>query len=291
MQEALVYGLIAGSVYALIALGFGLIFSTMRFFNFAHGAVFTTGAYLNYALFTLVRLPFWLSIMLAVCLSALLGLAFESLVFQRLRRRGSSSLVLLIASLGLLTLSQNIISMVFGNDTKIVRSTLVGEGIPLFGARITGIQAAIVLTSLVLFLATATLLRWTKIGTAARAVADDPELATTKGIESQRIIWFTYLLGSALGAVAGIMISLDVNMNPTMGFNALLYGVVAVVVGGLGDILGAYLGGLLLGVAQHLGVWFIRSEWEDAIAFTVMVLFLLIRPRGIFGRRIHKAQV
>jgi branched-chain amino acid transport system permease protein len=291
MQQAIIYGLIAGSVYALIALGFALIFSAARFFNFAHGAVFTAGAYLNYALFVGLRLPFWLSATLSVCLAALLGLGFEFGVFQRIRQRGGNSLILLIASLGLLILSQNLIALAFGNDTRIVRSALVEEGVSFLGARVTGIQAAIALTSLLLVLATAALLRWTKMGTALRAVANDPELATTKGIESQKIIYFTYLLGSALGAVAGIMVSLDVNMNPTMGFEALLYGIVAVIVGGLGSIYGAYLGGLLLGLAQHLGVWYIRSEWKEAIAFAVMILFLLLRPRGIFGKRIHKALV
>jgi branched-chain amino acid transport system permease protein len=291
MRQAIVYGLISGSTYALIALGFALIFNVVRFFNFAHGAVFSAGAYLNYAFFVTFGLPFWLSATIAVFLAALLGLSFEFLVFERIRRRGGNSLVLLIASLGLLISVQNLIALVFGNQIRTVRNGLVEEGFSLFGARITSIQSQILLTSLLLVFATAAILRWTKIGAALRAVANDPELATTKGIESQKVIYFTYLLGSALAAVAGIMVSLDVNMSPTMGFDALLYGIVAVIAGGLGSVPGAYLGGLLLGLAQNLGVWEIPSEWKDAIAFAVMILFLLLRPRGMFGKRIFKAQV
>jgi branched-subunit amino acid ABC-type transport system permease component len=291
VRQAIVYGLISGSTYALIALGFALVFSVVRFFNFAHGAVFSAGAYLNYGFYVTLGLPFWLSAMIAVFVAAVLGVSFEFLVFKRIRERGGNSLVLLIASLGLLISVQNIIAMVFGNEIRTVRSGLVEEGFSLFGARITSIQCEILLTSLVLVLVTAAILRWTKIGIALRAVANDPELATTKGIESQNVIYFTYLLGSALAAAAGIMVSLDVNMNPTMGFDALLYAIVAVIAGGLGSMSGAYLGGLLLGLAQNLGIWQIPSQWKDAIAFAVMILFLLLRPRGMFGKRIFKAQV
>jgi branched-chain amino acid transport system permease protein len=291
MRQAIVYGVISGSTYALIALGFALIYNVVRFFNFAHGAVFCAGAYLNYCCFVIFRLPFWLSASIAVILAALLGVSFEFLVFKRIRKRGGNSLVLLIASLGLLISVQSIIAMVFGNEIRTVRSGLVEEGFSLFGARITSIQFNILLTSLLLVLATSAILRWTKMGTALRAVANDPELAATKGIPPQKVIYFTYLLGSALAAVAGIMVSLDVSMNPTMGFDALLYGIVAVIAGGVGSVSGAYLGGLLLGLAQNLGVWKIPSEWKDAIAFAVMILFLLLRPQGIFGKRIFKAQV
>jgi branched-subunit amino acid ABC-type transport system permease component len=165
----------------------------------------------------------------------------------------------------------------------------VREGLNVLGARITPVQIAIILTSFVLFALTAIILKRSKIGKALRAVANNPELAVVAGLDKDKIIYFTYFIGSALAAIAAILISLDIDMTPLMGFQAMLYGVVAVVIGGLGNILGAYFGGLLLGLAQHLGVWYISSKWQDAIAFVILILFLLFRPQGFFGR--SKGQV
>ena len=285
MQQALVYGFVAGSVYALTGLGFALIFSAVRFFNFGHGAVFVAGAYLNYALYVRVGLPLWLSATLAVGAAAMLGLAFEFFVFAPLRGRGASSLVLLIASLGLLVAAQNLIALVFGSDTKSVRSAEVVEGVNVLGARVTSIQGVIVVVSVVLFVLVGLLLSRTRIGRSIRATANDMDLAEVKGIPTARVIRSTFILGSALGAAAGILVSLDVDMDPTMGFSALLFAVASVIVGGLGNILGAYIGGLFLGIVQHLGVWFGRSEWQDAIVFGVLIFFLLFRPAGFFGKR------
>jgi branched-subunit amino acid ABC-type transport system permease component len=167
----------------------------------------------------------------------------------------------------------------------------VREGLNVLGARITPVQIVIILTSLALFALTALILKRSKIGKALRAVANDPELAVVAGLDKDRIIYFTYFTGSALAAIAAILISLDIDMTPLMGFQAMLYGVVAVVIGGLGNILGAYFGGLLLGLAQHLGVWYISSKWQDAIAFVILILFLLFRPQGFFGRRMRRSEI
>ena len=122
-----------------------------------------------------------------------------------------------------------------------------------------------------------------------RAVANDSELARVAGIESDKIILLTFALGSALAGIAGILVALDVDMTPTMGMNALMMGVVAVIIGGVGSIPGIALGALLLGMAQHLGVWFISSQWQDAIAFVILLLFLLFRPQGFLGKKVKTA--
>lgn len=291
LSQLLANGLLAGSVYALVALGFSIIYSTVRFFHFAHGAVYTAGAYFTYLFFVILQWPFALAVVLAVLLAALLGVGIEFSVYRPIQRRGGGGLVLLIASLGVFIALQNLISLFFGDDTKTIRSGEVREGLAIIGARITPVQIAIILTSLALFVLTAIILKRSKIGKALRAVANDPELAVVAGLDKDRIVYFTYFAGSALAAIAAILISLDIDMTPMMGFQALLYGVVAVVIGGLGNILGAYLGGLLLGLAQHLGVWYISSKWQDAIAFVILILFLLFRPQGFFGKRIRKAEV
>ncbi|NUO80377.1 branched-chain amino acid ABC transporter permease [candidate division KSB1 bacterium] len=289
--QIILNSLLAGSVYALVALGFSIIYSAVRFFHFAHGAVYTAGAYFTFLYFILFKLPFAVAVALAVLSAALLGVAIEFFVYKPIKGQRASGTILLIASLGVSIILQNLISLFFGDDTKTIRMGEVREGLNVLGARITPVQIAIILTSLALFVITFIILKRSKIGKALRAVANDPELAVVMGLNKDRIIYFTYFIGSALAAIAAILISLDIDMTPLMGFQAMLYGVVAVVIGGLGNILGAYLGGLLLGLAQHLGVWYISSQWQDAIAFVILILFLLFRPQGFFGKKIRKAEV
>lgn len=291
ISQIILNGILAGSVYALVALGFSIIYSTVRFFHFAHGAVYTAGAYFAYLLFVLNKWPFAVAVAAAVVLAALLGVAIEFFIYKPIKRQRASGTILLIASLGVFIVLQNLISLFFGDDTKTIRSGEVRVGLNVLEARITLVQIAIILTSLVLFALTAIILKRSKIGKALRAVANDPELAVVAGLDKDKIIYFTYFVGSALAAFAAILISLDIDMTPLMGFQAMLYGVVAVVIGGLGNTLGAYFGGLLLGLAQHLGVWYISSKWQDAIAFVILILFLLFRPQGFFGKKIRKAEV
>jgi branched-chain amino acid transport system permease protein len=215
----------------------------------------------------------------------------ELLIYKPLRRKGTTPLILLLASLGIYIVLQNIISMTFGDDTKTLRSGIVREGLEFLGGRITPIQITIILVSILLLIACSALMKYTKIGTAMRAVASDPDLAVISGIDSDRVILFTFALGSALAGVAAILVSFDIDMTPTMGMNALMMGVVAVIIGGVGSIPGAALGGYLLAFAQNFGVWKISSQWQDAIAFIILLIFLLFRPYGFFGKKIRKVEV
>jgi len=291
LNQLLLNGLLAASIYALVGLGFALIYNTTRFFHFAHGVVYTAGAYFTYALSVLMGLPLILSIILSVGLTTLLGILMEISIYRPLRKKEANSLILLIASLGIYIVLQNLISMIFGDDTKTIRSGEVKEGINIFGAYITPIQITIILVSCFLIIATYLLLSKTKMGKMMRAVANDPWLADATGIESDRVVLFTFATGSALAGIAGILISLDIDMTPTMGLHALMMGVVAVIVGGVGSIPGVLLGALLLGLAQHLGVWKISSQWQDAIAFAILLIFLLFRPQGFLGRKIEKTEI
>jgi len=291
LSQLLVNGLIAGSVYALVAIGFGLIFATTRFFHFAHGAIYTAGAYLTYLFTVVLSFPFFIALILAISLTAFLGGLIEIGIYRPLRQKKVSRMVLLLVSLGLFVVIQNSISLLFGDDTKSIRSGIVTEGLLAFGARITPIQVVIILVSLVLCLLTWAALRFTNIGGKVRAVANDPELAKIVGVHSDRTILLTFIVGSAMAAVAAILAALDTDMTPTMGFNALLMGVVAVIVGGIGSVPGAVLGGLLIGFAQHLGVWRLPTQWQDAIVFAILILFLLLRPQGILGKPLRKAAI
>lgn len=291
IQQLFLNGIIAGSIYSLIAIGFALIYQTTRFFHFSHGAVYTFGAYFAYLFYIELGFDRWLAFPLACVATMLLGVCLEVGVYKPMRNRKATDLTLLIASLGLYIVLQNIISMVWGDDTKTMRTGEVVEGHAVLGARITDIQIAIIGTSIALVTLMALMLTQTKFGKALRALANDPELARLSGINSDRYIMYAFAIGSLLAAVAAIMISFDTDMTPTMGFNALVMGVIAVIVGGIGSLPGAALGGLLIGLAQNLGVWQLPSKWQDTIAFVILILFLLFRPYGILGKKPQKAHI
>jgi len=290
-NQLLVNSLIAASVYTLVAVSFSLIYSTTRFFHFAHAAVFTAGAYFAYLFYILSGLPLFIAIALSIIFSAVLGSLIELYVYRPLRKTSASSMVLLLASLGVYIVLQNLISMIFGDDTKSIRAGDVVEGINILGARITPIQIIIIITSIILIILLSMFLQKSKLGMAMRAVANDPELTKISGIDSDKIIAWTFLIGSALAGIAGILVALDVDMTPTMGMNALMMGVVAAIIGGIASIPGVALGALLLALAQNFGVWKISSQWQDAIAFVILILFLLFRPEGFLGRKVKKAMV
>lgn len=291
MQQFLANGVITGLEYSLIAIGFAAIYQTTRFFHFAHGAVYTFGAYLGYLFAIQAGLDRIISFPLACIVTASLGVALELGVYRPMRKRDATDLTLLIASLGVYVVLQNVISMVWGDDTKTLRTGEVVEGHLILGARITNTQIAIIVTSISLMVLMSVTLTHTKFGKSLRALANDPDLARLSGINSDRYILYTFAIGSFLAAIASIMITFDTDMTPTMGFNALLMAVTAVIVGGVDSLPGAALGGLMTGLAQNLGVAVLPSQWQDTIAFVILILFLLFRPYGILGRKPQKAQV
>ena len=285
IQQLLLNGLIAGSIYALVALGFSLIYQTTHFFHFAHGAVYTFGAYFAYLFYIQLGYGRIVAFPLACVGAMVLGAGCEVLVYRPMRKRKATDLTLLIASLGLYTLLQNIISMAWGDDTKTMRTGEVVEGHAVLGARITDVQIMVIAATVILITLMTLILTQMKFGKTLRALANDSELAQLSGINSDRYILYAFSIGSFLAAVAAIMISFDTDMTPTMGFNALVMGVVAVIVGGIGSLPGAALGGLLIGLAQNLGVYWLPSKWQDTIAFVILILFLLFRPYGILGKK------
>ncbi len=283
-MQLLANSIISGLVYALVGVGFSLIFSTVRFFHFTHGVLVTAGAYLTLLFAVRIGLPLAAAIPLAVVLCAGLGCLIEICVYRPLRAHGSSPLGLLLGSFGVYIVLQNAISLAFGDDAKAIRLGQITEGLLFVGARITGVQIVSVGVTLVLVLAVALLLKRSRLGRQMRAVANDAELARISGVESEWVILASFALGSALAAVAGILVALDVDMTPTMGMRLLMMGMVAVIVGGTQSIPGLVLGGVLLGIVQQLGVWTISSKWQEAIAFVVLLIVLIVRPQGLLGQ-------
>lgn len=291
IQQLMTNGIIVGSIYALIAIGFTIIYSTVKFFHFAHGVVYTAGAYFAYTFFILLHINPFLSFFLSTVLTALLGIAIDRFIYYPLRKRNAPNLVYLIASFGVFIFLQNLLQLIFGAQILTIRTGPIKEGHHIFGAVITDIQILIIVVSLVLFILTWLFIQKTKLGKAIRAVSDDPIGARVVGINSEKIILTAFAIGSALAGAAGILISLETNIEPTMGMNAILKGIVASIIGGIGSIPGALFGGLFLGLVENLGIWKISAAWKDTITFVILIVFLLFRPSGIMGVKTDKEQI
>lgn len=291
MNQLIINSFISFSQYLLFSLSFLIIYKITKFFHFAHAVIFTTGAYFSFLFIQILGWSYYTAIPIAIILALLLGSLIEFSIYKPLREKGSSAIILLLASLGIYIVLQNLISLFFGDDTKSIRTWEVREGIEVFGAYITPVQVIIIVTSIVLVILVAGYLSLTKTGKAMRAVSSDSELANISGIKSDGIILIAFAIGSALAGIAGILVALDVDMTPTMGLNMLLMGIVAMIIGGVGSIWGIVLGSLLLAAAQNLSVWFISSQWMEASAFLLLLIFLLFKPEGFMGKKIRKAEV
>ena len=291
LNQLLLNGIIAGSIYALIAIGFTVIYRTVKFFHFAHGIVYTAGAYFAYTLIISLHLNFALSFFLAIVLAAILGVAIDKLVYSPLRQQKASNLIFLLASFGVVIFIQNLIQLIYGAQILTIRTGPIKEGHHFLGAVITDIQILILAVSIILMIFLWLFIQKTKLGKAMRAVSDDPIAANVVGINPERIILTSFAIGSALAGAAGILISFETNIEPIMGFSALLKGIIASIIGGIGSIPGAVLGGFFLGLAENLGIWKISAGWKDCIAFAILIIFLLLRPRGILGNKTEKKTI
>jgi branched-chain amino acid transport system permease protein len=276
--------------FALVGVGFALVYLVARFLHFAHAAVFTSCPYFTFLIFS-AGWPLTVAIPTAIMLSTGVGCAIELFIYRHLRRKQSPAMVMMLASLGIYVVLQNWISLMFGDNTKTLLAEPVREGLLVLGARVTPVQITTISVSVTLIAAVALMLKYAKAGKAIRAVAADAELARVAGIDSDHVILWAFAIGSALAGMAGILVAVDVDMTPTMGMNVLMMAVVAVIVGGVRSIPGIVLGALLIGFAQNFGTWWLSSQWQDAIVFAILLVFLLFRPHGFLGRMVRKAQV
>lgn len=186
---------------------------------------------------------------------------------------------------------QNLIQLLYGAQILTLRTVPVVEGHQIMGAVITDIQILLFISSCLLLAALWAIVDRTKMGKAIRAVADDPVGASVSGIYPERVILYAFGIGSALAGMAGVLISLETNIEPTMGMNAILKGIIASIIGGIGSIPGAVLGGFFLGIIENLGIWKIQAGWKDTISFVVLILFLLFRPEGILGKKNNRERL
>ncbi|MGV8150869.1 MAG: branched-chain amino acid ABC transporter permease [Candidatus Woesearchaeota archaeon] len=282
--QLLVNGLIAGSIYALVASGFSMIYFTNKFVNFAHGATVVFSGYFLFWFFNLLGLNFWLSSILALLFTVFLGLGMHFL-YKLFRKRKSSNVILLVASFGILIFLESFLLILFGADVKTINFIPVQKGVSVLGAIITPLQIIILVVSILLFIALYLFMKYSKIGKAMRAVSDSKEVSEIVGIDSERIYAWGFIISSFIAGIAGILIALEQNLEPSMGTSLVLKGFTGAIIGGIGSIPGSVLGSFLLGLVENFGIWYLPSGYKDAIAFTLLFIFLLFIPNGIFGKR------
>ncbi len=292
--QQLTNGLTVGSIYALIALGYTMVYGVLKLINFAHGDLFTIGAYLGLTLLTAFGLtehigPVGGVIVLAVMvvgLVALLGAILERTAYKPLRQ--SPRLSAVVSALGASIFLQNAVMLIYGAKVKVYPHNILPSGaVNIFGLDIPLVRIMIFFCSLFLMGALYIFIQKTKIGTAIRAAAIDQGAAKLMGINVDRVIMLVFLIGPALGGAAGLMVGLYYGqITFTIGWVYGLKAFTAAILGGIGNIPGAMLGGLLLGVIEALGATYISFAWKDGIAFSVLILILLVRPTGILGERV-----
>lgn len=291
VSQLIVNIFLSSSIYLLISNSFSLIYYPTKFFHIAHAAIITSGAYFVFFFANKFSIPFPVSVALAIAAATLIGVGCEVLVYRQMRKRNVPALAYLIASIGLYVVLQNCISLFFGDDTKIINTAEVKVGNQIFGAYITTIQLVTIGVSFVLFVSVNLFLQFSSTGKSIRAVSSNSELSNIYGINSNKIILISFGIGSALAAIAGILSAMDTNMTPTFGFNLLLYGVVAMIIGGVGSTRGLIAGSLLVATAQHLSAYYIDTKWMDAVTYIILILFLIWKPLGFSGKQLKKVEL
>lgn len=285
----IINGISLGSVYAIIALGYTMVYGIAKMLNFAHGDVIMVGGFVAFTAMNSAGLPPLVAVLLSMLVCTVLGVVIERVAYKPLRM--TSPLAVLITAIGVSYFLQNLALLIFGADTKTFQSVISFEGISLAGGqlKISGVTLVTILACIIIVVGLTLFIRRTKAGQAMLAVSEDRGAAQLMGINVNGTIALTFAIGSALAAVAGVLLcSAYPSLNPYTGAMPGIKAFVAAVFGGIGSIPGAMLGGILLGVIEILAKAYISSQLADAIVFAVLILVLLVKPTGIFGKKIQE---
>lgn len=282
--QQLLNGVILGSVYALLALVYTMVYGIIKLINFAHGDVYMLGAYFGYFFIKIWHLNFFVALILSMIVSAGVGVLIELVAYRPLRH--SPRIAVLISALGVSFLLENGMSYAFGSDKRAFLQAIATVQYHVGQLQISNIQLLIIGTAVILMLALTLIVQKTKMGRAMRAVSADQEAAVLMGINVNRTISFTFAIGSALAAAGGVLIGLYYNnIDPLMGMTPGIKAFVAAVLGGIGIIPGAALGGWLIGILETLTQAVGLSDYKDAVVYGILILILLWKPTGILGNQ------
>lgn len=283
----LLSGISLGSIYAIIALGYTMVYGIAKMLNFAHGDVIMVGGYVSFMAMSSAGLPALPAILLSVLVCTALGVVIERIAYKPLR--GANSLAVLITAIGVSYLLQNLSLLIFGANPKSFSSVVPLPALSLAGGKLTisGETLTAILACVIVMISLTAFINKTRAGQAMLAVSEDKEAATLMGVNVNSTIALTFAIGSALAALAGVLLcSAYPTLTPTTGAMPGIKAFVAAVLGGIGSIPGALIGGLLLGVLENLSKAYISSKLSDAIVFSVLIIVLVVKPTGILGRKI-----
>ena len=285
--QTLISGLSLGSIYALIALGYTMVYGIAKMLNFAHGDIIMVGAYAVITAVFTMGLPPFIAILISIALCALLGIVIEFLAYRPLRQ--AQPLAVLITAIGVSYLLQNLALLIYGSEQKAFPTIVALPTVHIGGVYIDGITLATLVVTAVIMVALSLFINKTRMGKAMRAVSEDKEAAELMGISVNRTITVTFAIGSALAGVAAIFYGAAYTyIRPTTGAMPGIKAFTAAVFGGIGSIPGAMLGGILLGVIEQLSKMYISTLWADAIVFGVLVVVLVVKPTGLLGKKISE---
>lgn len=285
----LINGISLGSIYAIIALGYTMVYGIAKMLNFAHGDIIMVGGFTTFTVVSTMGGNPILGVLAAVAVCTILGVTIERVAYKPLR--GASPLAVLITAIGVSYLLQNVALLLFGSNSKQFTSVVEVPALKLAGGQlsISGVTIVTIVSCIVIMVGLTTFINKTKMGQAMLAVAEDKGAATLMGIDVDRTIGATFAIGSALAAVAGVLLcSAYPSLTPYTGSMPGIKAFVAAVFGGIGSIPGAMIGGIILGVIENLSKAYISSQLSDAIVFSVLIIVLLVRPAGILGKKIHE---
>ena len=287
--QYLINGISIGSVYAIIALGYTMVYGIAKMLNFAHGDVIMIGAYISFCVTSYLGLPAWVSVIAAVAVCTLLGITIEGLAYKPLR--GTPSLAVLITAIGVSYFLQNAAQLIWSSSPKNFTSVVTMKPISLADGKIV-ITGEVLLTVAVCILVMVGLTLFTgktRTGKAMRAVSEDRDAAQLMGINVNQTISTTFAIGSALAAIAGVLLCSTVpTLQPTTGSMPGIRAFTAAVFGGIGSIPGAMLGGILLGIIETFSKAYLSTQFSDAIVFSVLIIILLVKPAGLLGKQIQE---
>lgn len=280
--QLLVYGVVLGSILSLGAIGVSLTFGILRFANFSHGDLMTLGAYFALVCVVALGLPMLLSFALAAIATAIAAVAIDRVLYRRLRR--NAPVILLISSFGVALILRSLIQIIWGPGNQIYAS---GIKLPVViaGLRIKPDQITIVVGAFLLVTGLHLFLQRTRTGKAMRAMADNVDLARITGVDTERVVLWTWVIGAALAAAAGIFLGMDTRLHPVMGWRLLLDVFAAAILGGIGKPYGAIVGGMVIGIAEEMSTLVFDPTYKPAVAFALLVAMLIVRPTGLMGGR------
>jgi branched-chain amino acid transport system permease protein len=276
-------GLSLGAIYALGAVGLTLVYGILKLVNFAHGDFLTFGAYMAYLVNVTWGMPLVIGIFWAMIATALLGILFERLLWGPMRAKRAGFLQLILMSIGLAFVIRAVVQWFWGSEIRVLDVNRT-DTVDFFGLRIGQTELIVLIVGVTVLIGVGFMLRVTLLGKRMRALSDDLDLAETAGIDTRRVILYTWVFAGALAGLAGVLAGGITDLRPELGFELLLPIFGAVILGGIGDAFGALVAGLVLGVMTEWSTLLIDARWKVAVGFLVLVIVLVIRPQGVFGR-------